>query len=144
MLPPSSRQTKVVLTMYEELIKRLRYLANVYSICENENTNEYRLAVQAADAIEELQKQLQKSEEDNVNLTGWLAEEYAKHKWIPVTERLPEDYEQVLTCDENGNIHIFAHLRHFEYPFGIRPEDPRYFMPKWWMPLPEPPKDGEK
>lgn len=28
---------------------------------------------------EELQKQLQKSEADNVNLTGWLAEEHAKN-----------------------------------------------------------------
>ena len=36
--------------MYEELIKRLRYLAKVYSICENENTQEYKLAVKAADA----------------------------------------------------------------------------------------------
>lgn len=66
----------------------------------------------------ELKQQLQKSEEDNVNLTGWLAEENAKlcqhyirndhdrgddslcdkwmcevkslPKWIPVTERLPD------------------------------------------------------
>ena len=40
--------------MYDELIKRLRYLAKIYSICENENTQEYKLAVEAADAIEEL------------------------------------------------------------------------------------------
>ena len=40
--------------MYDELIKQLRYLAKVYSICENENTQEYKLAVKAADAIEEL------------------------------------------------------------------------------------------
>ena len=62
-------------------------------------------------------------------------------KWIPVTERLPEDYEQVLTCDERGNIHMFSHNRLFKYPFGIKPENPRYFMPKWWMPLPEPPEE---
>ena len=42
--------------MYEELVKDLRYLAKVYSICENENTKEYKLAVKAADAIEELLK----------------------------------------------------------------------------------------
>lgn len=146
--------------MYSELIERLRCLAKVYSICENENTQEYKLAVKAADAIEELQKQLREEKVDNVNLTGWLAEEHAKaedfenrlnlwrqdkiRRWIPVTERLPENYELVLTCDERGNIHIFPHLRHFKYPFGIRPEDPRFFMPKWWMPLPEPPESGDK
>ena len=39
---------------YADLIAKLRYLARIYSICENENTNEYKLAVQAADAIEKL------------------------------------------------------------------------------------------
>ena len=43
--------------MYDELIKDLRYLAKVYSICENENTKEYKLAVKAADAIEELSRE---------------------------------------------------------------------------------------
>ena len=47
--------------MYDELIKRLRHLAKVYSICGNENTNEYRLAIEAADAIEELQKRVPKT-----------------------------------------------------------------------------------
>lgn len=64
----------------------------------------------AADAIEELQKQLREEKVDNVNLTGWLAEEHARAeeakwknmkymlavanqpRWIPVTERLPECY----------------------------------------------------
>ena len=41
--------------MYDELIKRLRLLAKVYSICESENKEEYKLAVEAANAIEELQ-----------------------------------------------------------------------------------------
>ena len=44
--------------MYDELLKRLRYLAKVYSICNNENTNEYRLAIEAANAIEELANKL--------------------------------------------------------------------------------------
>ncbi|MBO7728782.1 MAG: hypothetical protein J6S50_09760 [Oscillospiraceae bacterium] len=42
--------------MYEELVKDLRYLAKVYSVCENENTREYQLAVRAANAIEELSR----------------------------------------------------------------------------------------
>ena len=41
--------------MYDELIEQLRNMAKIYSICENENTNEYKLSLQAADAIEDLQ-----------------------------------------------------------------------------------------
>lgn len=44
--------------MYEELVKDLQNLAKVYSICEKENTQEYQLAVRAANAIEELNKAL--------------------------------------------------------------------------------------
>ena len=107
--------------MYDELIKRLRE-------CTAEQNGEKTLWHQAADAIEEL---------SNIQIAP---EKIIQTMWIPVTERLPEDYERVLTCDERGNIHIFQHLRHFKYPFGIRPEDSRYFMPKWWMPLPQSPE----
>ena len=50
-------------------------------------------------AATEFKQQLQKSEEDNVNLTGWIAEEHAKHLWIPVTERLPDENDVVLITD---------------------------------------------
>lgn len=80
--------------MYDELIKQLRSAANP----KREFDNELFLEDIAADAIEDLQKQLQKSEVDNINLTGWLAEEHAKHLWIPVTERLPESGVHVLAC----------------------------------------------
>ena len=42
--------------MYEDLINQLRFLAKVYSNCERENTMEYKLAIDAANAIEELLK----------------------------------------------------------------------------------------
>ena len=122
--------------MYDELIKRLRRCEQFRCReCEYENLNGCRTTLnkEAADAIEKLDAIAQTYVET-------VHEIEDKRKWIPVTERLPEDYEQVLTCDERGNIHIFPHFRHFRYPFGIRPEDPRYFMPKWWMPLPQPPE----
>ena len=50
--------------MYEEIIKNLRYLAKVYSICGNENTQEYKLAVEAADAIEHMQKTILRLEDE--------------------------------------------------------------------------------
>lgn len=70
--------------MYEKLVKRLRYAASYDDRLVIEDCKE------AADAIEELSKKYLDSEVDNTNLTGWLAEEHAKHQWISVTERLPE------------------------------------------------------
>lgn len=61
---------------------------------------------------------------------------FALDGWIPVTERLPEDYEKVLTCDHKGNIHVMGHHHDFIAPFGITSHDPRYFPVTHWMPLP--------
>lgn len=63
-------------------------------------------------------------------------------KWIPVTERLPEEMKSVLTCDHKGNIHIMRHYRGFKDPFGIDKNDMHFFPVTHWMPLPEPPKEG--
>jgi len=62
--------------MYDELIKNLRDCAEVYKLTDNENTLEYPLLIKAADAIEKLNKL----------------------KWIPVTERMPDDDVPVLAC----------------------------------------------
>lgn len=129
-----------MIPMYDELIKRLRE-------CTAEMNGEKTLWHQAADAIEELQVVVDGlTAQTNMVFEKTEGRTVIKFepKWIPVTERLPEDYEQVLTCDERGNIHIFPHLRHFKYPFGIRPENPRYFMPKWWMPLPKAPESEDE
>lgn len=74
---------------YEELVKSLRICAEgehcdkcgKWEVKENGGRNacEEAICTDAADAIEELQKQLQKSEVDNINLTGWLAEEHANN-----------------------------------------------------------------
>ena len=136
--------------MYDELIKRLRItcvgckLWDGYKCCLKGKCSEQK-RLQAADAIEELQKQLQKSEVDNINLTGWLAEEHAKHLWIPVTERLPK---------ENG--FYLCSCKH-KHPGGVAMDEGlsivQMYKGKWnlneiyavthWMPLPEPPKDGD-
>ena len=125
--------------MYDELIKRLRE-RSVFLFPHHGESRSYDadLMHEAADAIEELQKQLQKSEEDNVNLTGWLAEEHAKQcphyirnihdrgddslcdkwvcevkslpKWIPVTERLPVRGKKVLVFAYGHDV-LTARLR---------------------------------
>jgi hypothetical protein len=63
-------------------------------------------------------------------------------EWIPCSERLPEDFEKVLTCDKYGNRHVMAHFHLFEVPFSIYQNDTRYHQPVAWMPLPEPYRKG--
>lgn len=115
--------------MYEELIKRLRE-------CTAEQNGEKTLWHQAADAIEELQKQLREEKVDNVNLTGWLAEEHAMHLWIPVTERLPEEYEYVL-CKTDYGMEVGYHRNEWgqdEWTTGKFASGS--FDISHWMPLP--------
>lgn len=108
--------------------------------------DEYRERLDKAnDAIEKLSKKYLASEVDNTNLTGWLAEEHAKNRWIPVTERLPEEYKDVL-C-------YYEYFRYGDYNCMFRTIDRGYYgNGRWggeagqgnknkvlaWMPLPEP------
>lgn len=62
-------------------------------------------------------------------------------EWISVKDRLPEDSHRVLTCDHRGNINIMFHYDYYKKPFGIDKNHKVYFPVKYWMPLPEPPKE---
>ena len=142
--------------MYDKLIKWLRE-------CTAETNGEKTLWHQAADAIEELQKQLQKSEVDNVNLTGWLAEEHAKldraeieniklkeefakyrakHRWIPVTEQLPKEngfYLCLYKHKASGGVAMdegLSILQWINNKWGIND----IYLVTHWMPLPQPPE----
>lgn len=87
--------------MYEELVEKLR---------EKEHTlgETFRLFYEAADAIEQLQKSICPHYIRNVHDRGddslcskFKCEVAAVPKWIPVTERLPEDEPlgvRVLCC----------------------------------------------
>lgn len=134
--------------MYDELIKRLRE-------CTAEQNGEKTLWHQAADAIEELQKQLREEKVDNVNLTGWLAEEHAKHRWIPVAERLPEcdlgaevgNIEWIICgmvhagCFGRGGRYRDAYFRTWtDAKEGIDAKEADYWRA---VTFPQPPKDGE-
>lgn len=78
--------------MYEALITHLRECAKL-----DPAENTYK---EAADAIEDLEKSLAIAllEYQIANNKWLMTEEYAKQKqrWIPVTERLPEDRQRVL------------------------------------------------
>ena len=119
--------------MYEDLINRLRYQnVNVYQMID--------LLDEAADAIEELSRDLDCMNDANIALYGALP------KWIPVTERLPENWTSVIVHRKDGGIFIW------EY-FNTSPTDEcwiddsmnvySFYDVTHWMPLPEPPEEGE-
>lgn len=130
--------------MYEELVKELR-----------DNGEEFRKLplmgfickqlLQAADAIEELSKKYLASEVDNTNLTGWLAEEHAKNRWIPVTERLPKYGTTVLVYGSQGGIYTARYERaraEWDRDSWWKLNSKSHICnPTHWMPLPEPPKE---
>ncbi|MEG0108765.1 MAG: DUF551 domain-containing protein [Lachnospiraceae bacterium] len=68
--------------------------------------------------------------------TARLQREQRKHRWIPVSERLPEDGENVLASERDGEVQIAYrdycgwHLSFNGFLYRISPNA--------WMPLPEP------
>lgn len=70
-------------------------------------------------------------------------------RWIPVSERLPEDDEDVLACYPQGEMEVvYYHIDNSIYPTEYEDlnetgwyneeGDALYFEPIAWMPLPEP------
>lgn len=88
---------------------------------------------------------------DKACIIGLIAEqpsieELQKPKWIPVTERLPEENEVVLVADKAndigmGSLQPLWHGVVWVVPF--EDVDNEFCSISYWMPLPEPPKDGE-
>lgn len=134
--------------MYDNLVRELQCCPDGEEGCSR---CEYRTSLhcretlmrQAADAIEELQAQID----------GWIEQERkallkSVPKWIPVKERLPEEYTDVL-C-------YYEYFRYGDYNCMFRTIDRGYFgNGRWggeagqgcknkvlaWMPLPVPPKE---
>lgn len=66
-----------------------------------------------------------------------LANGVVVREWIPVTERLPENSSDVIVCHKNGWVTKNAWLiGNWWYVNEVNPIT-------HWMPLPEPPKEGE-
>ena len=132
--------------MYDELIRRLRNRR--ICIQQTGSLEDFPLLCEAANAIEELSKDLERSKEwagfweEEANRANEKIAQYVlavanKPKWIPVTERLPQKTQRCIVVSKCGEI-AFAIFKdgRFTYP---------YFTGKatHWMPLPQPPKDGE-
>lgn len=136
--------------MYDELVKRLRehgeFLTASDKMKATPNVNVRNVFAedyaQAADVIEKLL-----SERDEVNADSWKTAfevERDEHRWIPVTERLPERHKNVLCCGARGgmfvgwftNISAISDGKTIAYVHG---GNGRYVT--HWMLLPEPPKE---
>ena len=152
--------------MYEELVKSLRAQADYYCCHMGINSPPAMMFIEAADAIEDLQAQLMFSND----AAKAIAEKVPK--WIPVTERLPEENEAVNIVFVNKNPPTYyqavkdkpqratgVYYRGRWYWWSAVVQDILAEYGKWepdemdnaidvthWMPLPEPPKadkDGD-
>ena len=76
-------------------------------------------------------------------------------RWIPVTERLPKNDEDVLVCYPQGGMEVvYYHIDDTYYPTQYadlnetgwfnKEDDALYFEPIAWIPLPEPYKEKIK
>lgn len=134
---------------YDELVKRLRCLK--YGNCpaclmwyaEEVEPNLWRercVAIDAADAIEELQEDKAALNETVTNLLEQI-KDLSKPRWIPATERLPEEGVSVQVCfySQGGEAQAvserFVDNRNQSYWSGLCGMKPTH-----WMPLPQPPK----
>ena len=139
--------------MYEELVKRLRADADYM---DNNGIMLYAAAPfyrECADAIEELQ---QTAKHYKGCSDDWYKEacDYKAMlpRWIPVTERLPKNYTDVLIYYERNAWPDGADypVRKREIGIGFCGGPDRWHVDHCsgvdglaWMPLPEPPKEEE-
>ena len=113
--------------MYEELVKRLRDRAR----CENEYYDHGGDVIKkAADAIEELATKLATLQDSC--------------KWIPVTERIPEEAGKYLVCGRWRGRQTKIWVCEFVISGCLKGwvNNVAYPSVSHWMPIPEPPKEG--
>lgn len=139
--------------MYDELIRQMKACCKG-SPCEEVNCGFNsksdldcieQLLTKAADAIEELL-----AERDEINADSWKRAyevEHDEHRWIPVTERLPEVHENVLVIDKAHDIGIGSLEPLWDGTVWVVPfadVDDEFCMITHWMPLPEPPESEKQ
>lgn len=75
-----------------------------------------------------------------VVISEWLKSPEQEPNWIPVSEKLPEESENVLICDIDGDVYI-AYMRNIIYANRIAWSDASSFdyikNVVAWMPLPK-------
>ena len=71
------------------------------------------------------------------DIYNWVGNGVTVQKWIPVSERLPEDDSHVLVARKNGDVDTDMYIKSW---WKVDPVERRVTH---WMPLPEPPKEWE-
>ena len=133
--------------MYEHLVKNLRDDTALQN-CEFDFVHAWMH--EAADAIEELKKQLDNAEIENIKLKEEFAKYRGKNRWIPVAERLPEIGKKVLVLAYDNDTLTARMQKRTENGFpvfecnGIFLEMAKQGRITHWMPTPEPPESEDK
>ncbi len=124
--------------MYDKLIEELR----LESVNMHYEKTDCHLFAKAADAIEELRGKAKVLEK--------LADHWCNKvpKWIPVAEQLPPISEEVIVFADRTIIRIWSLERYHPTVADVfwEREDGYHedvSVVTHWMPLPQPPKDGE-
>ena len=91
------------------------------------------------DSLNDLDKTTVEACEGAIKLLG--------QDWIPVTERLPKEQEDVLVVNSHGCISVGNTFENWKRTLSWRvdcdnPEEDYYFNPIAWQPLPEPYKEN--
>lgn len=141
--------------MLEELVKRLRELPHLLFVQLHGHED---VVYQAANAIEELSKQIKAVQCVNIGdlecdsnqlctcmgiVRKRLEEDEKKPRWIPVTERLPEQGKRylVIRYDYVTNTPFVDILWHDAHDLWWNRLYKGQYAVTHWMPLPEPPKE---
>ena len=148
--------------MYEELVERL------ISVKDSWQTKEENLMLEAADAMDDMNRTLDGLEADNDSLCEQI-DNLRKPRWIkiesrPMTEeerkewsehigydieyedaiiytsKLPDDGQEVLVCSKWGHVWIDTFSNDPDYGVGFETNGDMDGLVAW-MPLPEPPKE---
>jgi hypothetical protein len=122
--------------MYDELVKALHEGAEFLECSTPGIKNSFaKMCHNAADAIEELQADKAALNGTVTNLLEQI-KDLRKSRWIPVTERLPEEAGCYLVAVKNDHKRRYSKTAWFSHDSWFARQDVTH-----WMPLPEPPKE---
>jgi hypothetical protein len=128
----------------DDLRKRIAELEALVNVSEGLYERIYEQAARIAELENEHNVWLIGASNAVKNLEARIAELEAERRWIPVSERLPEDTERMLTIvyDAFEDTTAISILQHYGDGDWFSWDSGRYVVTHW-MPLPESPNDTQ-
>lgn len=117
---------------YSELVKRIRKQAIYLPEKFSKNAELLDVLMKAADAIEKLDNWWAQADK--------LIKMLEMPRWIPVTERLPEERTDVLTMTADCDFYVCDFIPSVRQFWTIPGDDLHIDDITHWMPLPTPPR----